>query len=91
LTSAKAFSAFFALPSAVFCDFSAFALAAAAASYAFCEARSSASSDAIRAFAVARAATKMHSETTDISQRIKSRRKAMAGNQIRTFGSFGDL
>jgi hypothetical protein len=32
LASAKAFSAFFALPSADFCDFSAFALAVAAAS-----------------------------------------------------------
>jgi hypothetical protein len=32
LASAKALSAFFALPSAAFCDFSAFALAAAATS-----------------------------------------------------------
>jgi hypothetical protein len=65
LASAKAFSAFFALPSADFCNFSAFALAAAATSYAFCEALSSASSDAIRALAVARAATEEDEKESD--------------------------
>jgi hypothetical protein len=56
LALAKVFSAFFALASANFCNLSAFALAAVATSYAFCEALSSASSDAIRALAVARVA-----------------------------------
>jgi hypothetical protein len=56
LASAKAFSIFFALASADFCDFSALALAAVATSYAFREALSSASSDAMRALADARAA-----------------------------------
>jgi hypothetical protein len=51
LASAKAFSAFFALASADFCDFSALALAAVATSKAFREALSSASSDAMRALA----------------------------------------
>jgi hypothetical protein len=56
LASAKAFSVFFALASADFCDFSALALAVVATSYAFREALSSASSDAMRALADARAA-----------------------------------
>jgi hypothetical protein len=55
LASAKAFSAFFALASAALCDFSAFALAAVATSKPFREALSSASSDAMRALADARA------------------------------------
>jgi hypothetical protein len=55
LASAKAFSAFFALASADFCDFSALALAAVATSKAFREALSSASSDAMRALVDARA------------------------------------
>jgi hypothetical protein len=55
LASAKAFSAFFVLASADLCDFSAFALAAVATSKAFREAVSSASSDAMRALADARA------------------------------------
>jgi hypothetical protein len=70
LASAKAFSAFFALPSADFCDFSALVLAAAAISYAFCEALSSASSDAIRALAVARAATVDEERKSDKQQKI---------------------
>jgi hypothetical protein len=70
LASAKAFSAFFALPSADFCDFSALALAAAAISYAFCEALSSASNDAIRALAVARAATVEEERKSDKQQKI---------------------
>jgi hypothetical protein len=55
LASVKAFSAFFALASADLVDFSALTLAAVAASKAFQEASSSASSDEIRALAVARA------------------------------------
>jgi hypothetical protein len=55
LASAKAFSALFALASADLCDFSAFALAAVATPKAFREALSSASSDAMRALADARA------------------------------------
>jgi hypothetical protein len=55
LASAKAFSALFALPSADLCDFSALALAAVATSKAFRKALSSASSDAMRALADARA------------------------------------
>jgi hypothetical protein len=57
LASAKAFSAFFALASTNLCDFSAFALAAVATSKAFHKALSSASSDAMRALADARAST----------------------------------
>jgi hypothetical protein len=55
LASVKAFSAFFALASADLVDFSALTLAAVAASKAFLEASSSASSDEMRALAVARA------------------------------------
>jgi hypothetical protein len=55
LASAKAFSTFFALASADFCDFSALDLAAVAISKAFHEALSLASSDAMRALADARA------------------------------------
>jgi hypothetical protein len=55
LASIKAFFAFFALASADLVDFSALTLAAVAASKAFQEALSSASSDEMRALAVARA------------------------------------
>jgi hypothetical protein len=55
LASVKAFSTFFALASADLVDFSALTLAAVAASKAFREASSSASSDEMRALAVARA------------------------------------
>jgi hypothetical protein len=55
LASAKAFSVFFTLASAALVDFSALTLAAVAASKAFLEALSSASSDEMRALAVARA------------------------------------
>jgi hypothetical protein len=55
LASAKAFSAFFTLASADLCDFSAFALAAVATSKALHKALSSASSDAMRALAYAKA------------------------------------
>jgi hypothetical protein len=75
LASAKAFSAFFALPSDDFCDFSMLALAAAAISYAFCEALSSASNDAIRALAVARAATIEEERKSDKQQKISVEEK----------------
>jgi hypothetical protein len=55
LASVRAFSAFFALASADLVDFSALTLAVVAASKAFLEASSSASSDEMRALAVARA------------------------------------
>jgi hypothetical protein len=55
LASVKDFSAFFALASADLVDFSALTLAAVAASKAFREALSSASSDEMRALAVAKA------------------------------------
>jgi hypothetical protein len=55
LASVKAFSAFFALASADLVDFSTLTLATVAASKAFREASSSASSDEMRALAVARA------------------------------------
>jgi hypothetical protein len=55
LASVKAFSAFFVLASADLVDFSALTLAAVVASKTFLEALSSASSDEIRALAVARA------------------------------------
>jgi hypothetical protein len=53
--SERAFSAFFALASADLVDFSALALAAVAASKAFLEAASLASSDEMRALAIAKA------------------------------------
>jgi hypothetical protein len=68
LALAKAFSAFFALASAALCDFSAFALAAVVTSKAFREALSSASSNAIRALANARASV--------VQQRKKRRSQA---------------
>jgi hypothetical protein len=55
LTLVKAFSAFFALASADLVDFSVLTLAAVAASKAFREVSSSASSDEMRALAVTRA------------------------------------
>jgi hypothetical protein len=55
LASDRAFSAFFALASADLVDFSVLTLAAVAASKAFLEAPSSASSDEMRALAIARA------------------------------------
>jgi hypothetical protein len=55
LASERAFSAFFALASADLVDFSALTLAAVAASKAFLEASSSASSDEMRALAIAKA------------------------------------
>jgi hypothetical protein len=55
LASERAFSAFFALASADLVDFSAMTLAAVAASKAFLEASSSASSDEMRALAIAKA------------------------------------
>jgi hypothetical protein len=82
LASAKAFLAFFALPSADFCDFSAFALAAAATLYAFCEALSSAPSDAIRVLAVARAATmkEERKSSKETQQRISIKKNDWMSN-----------
>jgi hypothetical protein len=75
LASAKAFSAFFALPSADFCDFLALALAVATISYAFYEALSSASNDAIRALAIARASTVEEERKSDKQQKISVEEK----------------
>jgi hypothetical protein len=70
LALAKAFSAFFALATAVLCSFSAFALAAVAESNAFCEALSSASSDKMRALADARAsAVQQREEKSQINRK----------------------
>jgi hypothetical protein len=70
-----AFSAFFALASADLVDFSALALAIVVASKAFLEASSSASSDEMRALAVARASA-VHQGGTE-----KSRKEAKKGIQ----------
>jgi hypothetical protein len=66
--SAKSFSAFFALATAILCNLSAYALAVVAESYAFCEAMSSASSDAMRAFADARASIIQQIEKREVKQ-----------------------
>jgi hypothetical protein len=58
LASAKAFSAFFASASADLFDFSALTLVAVAASKAFREALSSASSEEMRALAIAKASAR---------------------------------
>jgi hypothetical protein len=81
LASAKAFSAFFALASADFCDFSALALAAVVISKAFREALSSASSDAMRALADARAsAVQQRKETkSQTNNKEKHTGEAKAG------------
>jgi hypothetical protein len=73
LASVKAFSAFFALASADLVDFSTLTLAKVAASKAFREASSSASSDEMRALAVARASV-VHQGGKEKSS--KKRRKA---------------
>jgi hypothetical protein len=91
LASAKAFLAFFVLPSADFYDLSAFALAAAATSKAFCEVLSSASSDAIRALAVAKAAAKEDEREPDKQQETEHRGKVTIEHQNCTFGSFRNL
>jgi hypothetical protein len=80
LASAKAFSVFFALASADFCDFSALALAVVATSYAFREALSSASSDAIRALVVATAAeVQQRKKRSQINDKKKLRGKVKTG------------
>jgi hypothetical protein len=66
LASAKAFSAFFALASAILCSFSALALVAVVESNAFCEALSSASSDEMRALADARASAVQQKEEKEV-------------------------
>jgi hypothetical protein len=74
LALVRAFSAFFALASADLVDFSALTLAAVAASKAFLEASSLASSDEMRALAVARASV--------VHQRGK---KSQAKKQIKAY------
>jgi hypothetical protein len=92
LASAKAFSAFFALASADLCDFSALALAAVATSKAFREALSSASSDAMRALADARASAfqqrKERSQTNSKKKhtgQAKTRQKNIPSEAFATF------
>jgi hypothetical protein len=72
LASVRAFSAFFALASADLVGFSALTLAAVAASKAFLEALSSASSDEMRALAVAKASA------------VHQRRKEKSSNEAKT-------
>jgi hypothetical protein len=71
LALVKDFSSFFALASADLVDFSALALAAVAASKAFLEASSSASSDEMRALAVARASAVHQGGTEKSSKEAK--------------------
>jgi hypothetical protein len=71
LASVRAFSAFFALASADLVDFSALTLAAVAASKAFLEASSSASSDEMRAWAVARASAIHQKRKEKSSKEVK--------------------
>jgi hypothetical protein len=82
LASAKAFSAFFALASADLCDFSAFALAAVATSKALHEALSSASSDAMRALADAKASAVQQKKGKEKSN--KKQREAHKTSKDRT-------
>jgi hypothetical protein len=84
LASAKAFSAFFALASVDLCDFSAFALAAVATSKALCEALSSASSDAMRALANARASAvqQRKERRSQTNSKEKHTRQAKTGQRI---------
>jgi hypothetical protein len=79
LASVKAFSAFFALASADLVDFSALALVVVAASKAFLEVSSSASSDEMRALAIARASA-VHQGGTEKSS--KEAKKGMQDKQI---------
>jgi hypothetical protein len=79
LASVKAFSAFFALASTDLVDFSALDLAAVVASKAFLEASSSASSDEMRALAVARASA-VHQGGTEKSS--KEAKKGIQDKQI---------
>jgi hypothetical protein len=79
LASFKAFSAFFSLANADLVDFSALALAAVAASKAFLEASSSASSDEMRALAAARASA-VHQGGTEKSS--KEAKKGIHDKQI---------
>jgi hypothetical protein len=72
LASVRAFSAFFALTSADLVDFSALTLAAVAASKAFLKALSSASSDKMRALAIARASAVHHRGKEKSSKEAKT-------------------
>jgi hypothetical protein len=69
LASAKAFSAFFALASADLFDFSALTLAAVAASKAFRETLSSASSKEMRALAIAKASARQQGGKRKLSNK----------------------
>jgi hypothetical protein len=92
LASAKAFSAFFALASADFYDFSALALAAVATSKAFHEALSSASSNAMRTLANARAsAFQQKKGKKSNKQQEEAYRTSKDKTKEFTFGSFRNL
>jgi hypothetical protein len=70
--SERAFSAFFALASADLVDVSTLALAAVAASKAFLEASSSASSDEMRALAIAKASIIQKGRESQLKQQRKA-------------------
>jgi hypothetical protein len=91
LASAKAFSAFFALTSAALYDFSAFTLAAVATSKAFREALSSASSDAMRALADAKASTAQQGREKSNKQQREEYKTSKDRTKESTFGSFRNL
>jgi hypothetical protein len=84
LASAKAFSAFFALAIVDLCDFSAFALAVVATSKAHREALSSASSDAMRALADAKASAvqQRKERISQAKRKEKHTRQAKIGQRI---------
>jgi hypothetical protein len=83
LASVRAFSAFFALASANLVDFSALTLAAVAASKAFLEASISASSDEMRALAVARAsAVHQRGKKSQAKKQKRHTRQANIGKEI---------
>jgi hypothetical protein len=92
LASVRAFSAFFALASADLVDFSALTLAAVAALKDFLEASSSASSDEMRALAVARASAVHQRGKKSQGKKSKERhtRQANIGKEI-TFGGLSSF
>jgi hypothetical protein len=92
LASVKTFSAFFALASADLVDFSALTLAAVAASKAFREALSSASSDEMRALAVARAsAVQKGGKKTSSKEAKKDRQDKQIEEKKFTLGGLSSL
>jgi hypothetical protein len=92
LASVKAFSAFFALANANLVDFSALTLAAVEASKAFLEALSSASSDEMRALAVARASIVHQRGKENSSEKAKTgvQDKQLSEKKF-TFGGLSSL